>query len=307
MNKEKIKVVELFAGVGGFRVGLENASKKYEIVWSNQWEPGKKEQIASDIYKKRFGEENHSNGDIAKVQTYNIPDFDLVVGGFPCQDYSVARTLNQSAGLEGKKGVLWWEIHRILKEKENKPKFLFLENVDRLLKSPAKQRGRDFAVMLTSLSDLGYIVEWRVINAADYGMPQRRRRILFLGYHKDSSIHKKITKLNNIPEWINSKGVLAKSFKIKSSQEEPNEFTIYGNLADVSEEFNKKEKVSPFENCGIMIDRKVWTLKVKPDYEGPKILLKDIILPEEKVPKDFFIKKDSIKKWKYFKGAKKDK
>src|SRR3989344_1851836 len=191
MEKE-IRVAELFAGVGGFRIGLEKASNKYKIVWSNQWEPAKKKQIASQIYTKRFGDNNHSNIDIAKVKTSEIPDFDLLVGGFPCQDYSVARILNQSKGLEGKKGVLWWQIHRILNEKDEKPKMLFLENVDRLLKSPVSQKGRDFAVMLASLSDLGYIVEWRVINASDYGMPQRRRRVLFLGYHKNSKIYKEI-------------------------------------------------------------------------------------------------------------------
>src|SRR3990172_2866355 len=135
----KIKVVELFAGVGGFRLGLEKASNKYKIIWSNQWEPATKSQHASNIYVKRFGKENHSNKDIAQVLSSDIPDFDLLVGGFPCQDYSVARILSQAEGLKGKKGVLWWEIYRILNEKKEKPQFLILENVDRLLKSPAKQ------------------------------------------------------------------------------------------------------------------------------------------------------------------------
>ncbi|MEK6809392.1 MAG: DNA (cytosine-5-)-methyltransferase, partial [Nanoarchaeota archaeon] len=174
---EKIKVVELFAGVGGFRIGLGNASKKYEVVWSNQWEPATKTQDASDVYVKRFGEENHSNVDIVKVNIKDIPKHNLLVGGFPCQDYSVAKSLSQSKGITGKKGVLWWEIHRILKDSKSNPEFVLLENVDRLLSSPASQRGRDFAIMLASLSDLGYIVEWRIINAADYGMPQRRRRV----------------------------------------------------------------------------------------------------------------------------------
>src|SRR5690606_26365478 len=180
-----MNVVELFAGVGGFRIGLERAdAERYRVVWSNQWEPATKSQPASHIYTLRFGTENHSNVDIAKVPTEEIPDHDLLCGGFPCQDYSVASTLNRSGGIQGKKGVLWWEIHRILAEKENKPRYVFLENVDRLLKSPAKQRGRDFAIMLAALSDLGYIVEWRIINAADYGMPQRRRRIFILAYHQ---------------------------------------------------------------------------------------------------------------------------
>ena len=185
--EEKLKVVELFAGVGGFRLGLEKSN--YKVVWSNQWEPLTKTQHASMVYEARFGEENHSNQDIATVPTDEIPDHDLLCGGFPCQDYSVATTLQNSKGLKGKKGVLWWSIHRILEDKKNKPKYLFLENVDRLLKSPAKQRGRDFAVMLQSLNELGYAVEWRVINAADYGMPQRRRRIFFIGYHKSTEAY----------------------------------------------------------------------------------------------------------------------
>lgn len=186
-----LKVVELFAGVGGFRLGLEK-TKGYKVVWSNQWEPSTTIQHASKVYEARFGHKNHSNKDISEVKTNEIPDHDILVGGFPCQDYSVATTLQNSKGLIGKKGVLWWSIHRILKEKKKKPNYLFLENVDRLLKSPSNQRGRDFAVMLKSLSDLGYAVEWRVINAAEYGMPQRRRRVFFLGYHKSTSLYKKL-------------------------------------------------------------------------------------------------------------------
>ena len=180
-----LKVVELFAGVGGFRLGLEKIG--FDVVWSNQWEPSTKSQHASMVYEARFGEKNHSNEDIALVSSDEIPDHDLLCGGFPCQDYSVATTLNNSKGLKGKKGVLWWSIYKILEEKKNKrPKYLFLENVDRLLKSPSDQRGRDFAVMLQSLNELGYAIEWRVINAADYGMPQKRRRVFFLGYHRSS-------------------------------------------------------------------------------------------------------------------------
>ena len=188
-------VVELFAGVGGFRVGLDRANSDFfKTIWSNQYEPATKVQHASQIYVARFGAKNHVNEDIAKVDVKDIPNHDMLVGGFPCQDYSVARTLSQSAGIEGKKGVLWWEIVRILREKgKDKPMVLFLENVDRLLISPAKQRGRDFAMILQSLNELGYCVEWRVINAADYGMPQRRRRTYILAYRKGSAIAKQKT------------------------------------------------------------------------------------------------------------------
>ena len=150
MKATKMKVAELFAGVGGFRIGLEK-NKNYQVVWSNQWEPSTKIQHASMVYEARFGNKNHSNVDIAQVLISEIPDHDILVGGFPCQDYSVATTLSNSKGLIGKKGVLWWSIYKILNEKKNKPKYLFLENVDRLLKSPSNQRGRDFAVMLKSM------------------------------------------------------------------------------------------------------------------------------------------------------------
>ena len=150
---QKLKVCELFAGVGGFRLGLEKTGG-YQVVWSNQWEPSTKTQHASMVYEARFGSENHSNTNIEQVPVEEIPNHDILVGGFPCQDYSVATSLKNSKGLIGKKGVLWWSIHRILSEKENKPKYLFLENVDRLLKSPSTQRGRDFAVMLRSSGEL---------------------------------------------------------------------------------------------------------------------------------------------------------
>ena len=180
-------VIELFAGVGGFRIGLDRVGNNFfKTIWSNQYEPTTKKQHASETYTTRFGAAGHVNADIATVPTDSIPDHDVLCGGFPCQDYSVARVLSQAHGLEGKKGVLWWEIERILREKgANAPSVLLLENVDRLIISPAKQRGRDFAVILQSLADLGYYVEWRIINAADYGMPQRRRRIYLLGYKKD--------------------------------------------------------------------------------------------------------------------------
>ncbi|HNA33096.1 MAG TPA: DNA (cytosine-5-)-methyltransferase, partial [Flavobacteriales bacterium] len=175
-----LRVAELFAGVGGFRIGLERAGA-FQVVWSNQWEPGRRKQHASEVYTARFGTEHHVCSDIATVPTSDIPDHDLLVGGFPCQDYSVASTLKNAKGLVGRKGVLWWQIHRILDQKKHKPRWLLLENVDRLLGSPAGQRGRDFAVMLASLNALGYTVEWRVINAAEHGMPQRRRRVFIFG------------------------------------------------------------------------------------------------------------------------------
>jgi len=196
MKDKEIKVIELFAWVGGFRIWLERNKGKYKIIWSNQWEPSTKIQHASMVYEDKFWKENHSNKDIASVNVKEIPDHDLLVWGFPCQDYSVAGSLKNSKWLIWKKWVLWWSIHKILSEKKVKPKYLLLENVDRLLKSPVKQRGRDFAVMLKSLDELWYAIEWRIINAAEYGMPQRRRRVFFLWYHKSTDMYKKLKNKN---------------------------------------------------------------------------------------------------------------
>ena len=110
---KKLKVIELFAGVGGFRLGLESIDN-FEVIWSNQWEPMTKVQHASIIYEKRFGNFGHSNKDIESVPTSDIPNHDVLCAGFPCQDYSVASTLKNSKGLIGKKGVLWWSIYRIM-------------------------------------------------------------------------------------------------------------------------------------------------------------------------------------------------
>lgn len=300
---KKLKVIELFAGVGGFRLGLEQ-SGGYEIVWSNQWEPSTKTQHASKVYEARFGPENHSNTDISEVETKNIPDADILVGGFPCQDYSVATTLQNSKGLIGKKGVLWWSIHKILSEKKNPPKYLFLENVDRLLKSPSGQRGRDFAIMLKSLDDLGYAVEWRVINAAEYGMPQRRRRIFFLGYHKSTSIYNSIKK-SNVTSRVYTEGVIAKAFPIVNTPQNINSFAIDKDLVTLSNTFNKGEKLSPFLNTGIFIDGKVHTAKTTVDYDGRKTVLGDIVI-NESVADDYLIPYEDLEKWEYLKGAKKE-
>ena len=115
---------------------------------------------------------------------------DMIVGGFPCQDYSVARSKKNELGIEGKKGVLFWEIIRATEV--IRPKYLILENVDRLLKAPSNQRGRDFAIMLAAFNQLGYSVEWRVINAADYGRAQRRRRVFFFVFRNDTKWGKRL-------------------------------------------------------------------------------------------------------------------
>ena len=342
MANKKIRVAELFAGVGGFRIGLEGYEGKsatsqykkdikqnFEVVWSNQFEPSTKTQHATMVYEARFGEDNHSGEDINDVVTrdvQDIPDHDLLVGGFPCQDYSVATTLHNSKGLKGKKGVLWWAIHKILEKKKNPPKYLFLENVDRLLKSPAKQRGRDFAVMLQSLNDLGYAVEWRVINAAEYGMPQRRRRIFFIGYHKSTAIYKRIQKGKKV-DWLSISGTIANAFPVLDVNEESiNEFELKGDLVEITNNFNKDGKLSPFKNTGLLFKGKVYTTKTEPKFNGEKMTLGSLLLNGE-VTNDFFIEDKPLKNpktitlndgskiviktekemWSYLKGPKKEK
>jgi DNA (cytosine-5)-methyltransferase 1 len=314
-----IKVIELFAGVGGFRLGLEGDEKgrsassgyrrklgkdnPFDVVWSNQWEPSTKMQHANLVYESRWPNANHNGNDISIVDLKDIPEHDLLVGGFPCQDYSVATTLKRSGGLLGKKGVLWWQIHRILEgKKSKKPKYLFLENVDRLLKSPVSQRGRDFAVILSSLNSLGYAVEWRVINAAEYGMPQRRRRVFILGYHKSSSLYKRLKK--DTTDWLFKSGVVASAFPATPTSTNTKVGEISKDLVEVSETFNVGQKNSAFENSGIMVGGKYWTIKTTPVYKGKRVLLGDILQEDQKIGKEFYIDKTTLKKWEYLKGAK---
>ena len=284
-------VAELFAGVGGFRIGLAEAG--WKTVYSNQWEPSTKTQHASNVYVANFGEEGHSNEDIAKVE--RIPrKFDLLVGGFPCQDYSVAKTLNSSKGLKGKKGVLWWEILRLVQI--HKPKFIFLENVDRLLKSPSKQRGRDFAIMLRTLGDEGYEVEWRVINSAEYGFPQRRIRVFIVAYKK---------KAKRNPEQVIAKsGILARALPIEKNEYEFKTFELDEDASDISNAFNKGGGMSPFANSGHYANGIVTTTKTIAKEELEKALLGDVIIKDSDVPDEYWIDGKRLKEWEYLKGAK---
>jgi DNA (cytosine-5)-methyltransferase 1 len=316
--KKNLNVIELFAGVGGFRLGLEGWEGKspssgykkslepyYKVVWSNQWEPLTKAQHASNIYENRWGKQGHSNEDIASIDVSKLPDFDLLVGGFPCQDYSVATTLKNSKGLIGRKGILWWSIHRVLDEVKQKPHYLLLENVDRLLISPSKQRGRDFAIILQSLNQLGYAVEWRVINAADFGMPQRRRRVFFFAYHSSSAIYKQIKK--DKPEnWIMENGLIAETFPIvlDPKNHKLNEFKLHGDIVQISEKFNIEGGKGIFLNSGVMINGNISTMKTKPAYEGKLSTLKSIIY-KGNIPDEFYLDKNQKKLWEELKGAKK--
>jgi DNA (cytosine-5)-methyltransferase 1 len=308
-QNHSIKTIELFAGVGGFRIGLENVknhNKNFNIIWSNQWEPSSKIQHASQIYEKQFGGYNHSNEDISKVKVIDIPDHDMLVGGFPCQDYSVASTLKNSHGINGKKGVLWWEIYRILQEKKDKaPKYLLLENVDRLLKSPASQRGRDFAIILSSLNTLNYAVEWRVINASEYGMPQRRKRVFLFASKKDTNFYNNL-KSNSIEGNLNTKGIFAKTFPIKEIDvTKLITKKLSDDLVDITDNFNTKTpKNNAFLETGYMIDGIYHTSRIEVNYSGKYSILGDFLQDEDTVPKEFYINDTELKKWQYQKGSK---
>lgn len=286
-------VAELFAGVGGFRIGLARAG--WKTTFSNQWEPSTKVQHASDVYVAQFGEDGHTNIDIAKIK-YLPKNIDLLVGGFPCQDYSVAKTLNSSKGLKGKKGVLWWEILRLVNGQ--KPKFIFLENVDRLLKSPSNQRGRDFAVMLKTLGDEGYTIEWRVVNAAEYGFPQRRIRVFIV------ATRKKTGKKASPASVITKTGILARALPIEKPAEEFQEVDLSADADEISARFNKGKEKSPFLSAGYFIDGIAYTVKTQAKLASSPVVLGDVLQPDSQVPDEYWVEEKRLKEWKYLKGAK---
>lgn len=294
-----MNVIELFAGVGGFRIGLERTGH-FQVVWGNQWEPSKKVQDAYNCYAQQFKNKGvHSNEDISKVTKEELEkiDAEIIVGGFPCQDYSVARSLSGERGIEGKKGVLFWEIERIVSIK--RPKYILLENVDRLLKSPSKQRGRDFSVMLATFRDLDYSVEWRVINAADYGQAQRRRRIFIFAYRNDT-VFAFNQENENPSNLLHHHGFFAKPFPVtaESSAKHPyREYVLSDDIVDVSDNFSAK-----FLNGGIMKDGKIYTEELIPIEERP-ITLGEIL--EKDVDDKYYLNKDNIEKFQYLKGPKK--
>lgn len=320
-------VVELFAGVGGFRCGFNHVTLEdgvvheddiWDFVWANQWEPSTKTQAAFDCYVERFGEsENHVNEDIAAVDKSKIPNHTLLVGGFPCQDYSVARSLSNEKGIEGKKGVLWWQIAEVLEEKQ--PPFILLENVDRLLRSPSTQRGRDFGVMLRTLLDNGYSVEWRVINAAEYGFPQKRRRVFIFAYHESTNYYKKMDKINPV-DLIYEKGIFAINFPIKKNFVKELQTKLVQNDLDsiVDEHGNCKISKDKFEdvveisdnfafhfyNAGLMHKGNIFTFKTEP-VECENITTLGDILEKGEVDKKYFLLDEKLEKWKYLKGSKK--
>lgn len=333
-------VCELFAGVGGFRCGLNHIKtsedikkpEKWKTVWFNQWEPSEKNtQYAHDCYVYNFGTAKDllgnytTNISIEDVDKKNIPDFNLLVGGFPCQDYSVASSLSTSRGIEGKKGILWWSIRSVLEVK--RPPFVLLENVDRLIKSPASQRGRDFGIMLACFRDQGYTVEWRIINAAEYGYQQRRRRTFIFAYRNDTKYGKRFTQrlagndLEEIKKVLLKDGFFASTFPVKDKNSKNKYIQLPETIGEISKSF-----AFDFQNTGMMTNGYVYTVKTEPNYTGKQITLGDIIDTKE-VAEEYFVpekdlfytnpeitRSDESKKklskeerhtWQYIKGAKK--
>lgn len=292
-------ICELFAGVGGFRLGFDRLESGWETTWFSQWEPGARTQWAHDCYVQHFGDsfdlnnEFHTGEDISTMDKQAIPDHTLLVGGFPCQDYSVAHTLSSSHGIEGKKGVLWWQIRDTIIAK--KPPFCIFENVDRLLKSPAKQRGRDFGVILACLAKEGYSVEWRVVNAAQYGAAQRRRRTFIFAYRNDTIYGQKMADIS-ADMIIKNGGLMAKAFPIQNMGR-ITETVIGGNIVDVSDNF-----AFAFETAGYMCKGRIYTAKVTEQEEEPITLGKIL---QKNVDDKFYITNEKMPKWTYLKGAKK--
>lgn len=317
-SENRISIAELFAGVGGFRLGLEGyeaesdefslrPSGPFETIWANQWEPPGTQgrQFAARCYEARFGEGSVINEDINKVLdeyeagSRTIPAVEMVVGGFPCQDYSVARTLSQAGGIEGKKGVLWWDIHRFLKIQigmgRQNARFCLFENVDRLLKSPASQRGRDFAIILSCLAELGYAVEWRVVNSAEYGFSQRRKRIYIFAergaeWNLESRLHD---------------GVMATAFPFEAKGE-GRRLSIPTDIFEASQSFGKGCRVSPFMDAGVLVGNEVKTCSVVERYDGPRQTLGDVLVPEADVPETFYVPDEQLDRWEYLKGSKRE-
>lgn len=291
-------ICELFAGVGGFRIGFERLNSNWQTVWFSQYEPSKKQQDAYNCYVSHFGDlkdlkgEYCTNNDISLVDKKRIPNHNLLVGGFPCQDYSVANS--SSKGIEGKKGVLWWQIYEILKEK--KPSFCIFENVDRLLKSPSVQKGRDFGIILTCFAEQNYSVEWRVVNASDYGAAQKRKRVFIFAY-KNTTIYKNKINKYTIEKIFEKKGFMVQSFPIKNHEKITEKELDYSNMLNISQNFSFN-----FQNAGYMSNGYIYTCNVV-ERKNTYIPLEDIL--EEHVEEEYYLTEKQIEKFKYLKSSKK--
>jgi len=388
------RVAELFAGVGGFALGLEGRLRGFSgdegwqweldggpwrVAWANQWEPSSRRQHAAEGYRARFPQTPMVDADVdaaldlelaeeegrdpraalaglvehaldAQVPTRGdrstrvraaaalagrwaesrMPErVDLLVGGFPCQDYSVAKTLKQASGIVGRKGVLWWQIERILRHR--RPEHVILENVDRLLKSPTSERGRDFAIMLATFAFHGYEVEWRVINAAHYGLPQRRRRVFIYARLTETRQAGTAAFGPDAEEVLSRTGLFAESFPCDLGDGRCEDLLLQGDgVKDpkrLTDSWGRRSS-SPWLTAGFMRSGEVFTAKVAAptDDRAPRPVLNraytlgDMLLDARHVLKDpelhrFLVPKSQLDfdnvpaqrgTWNYLKGPKAD-
>lgn len=319
---ERMNVFSMFDGVGGFIVGLDRVEDNFfTTTYSNQYEPSRKSQDAFEVGLYNYPNMEHIPTDVAEItdekfEEMNKNGVEVIVGGFPCQDYSVARSKKNELGIEGKKGVLFWEIVRATRI--IKPKYLILENVDRLLKAPSNQRGRDFAVMLGAFDQLGYSVEWRVINAAEYGAAQRRRRVFLFVFRNDTNWAKHIddiyeeeqTSLNLLnvksyqtyDKYIFQDGLFARQFPIKQTpyKNRTNFEQLSMDIKEVSDNFSGK-----MWNTGVMRHGFIYTADTEPLGDEEATPLRDIIVSEDRVPEKYYITGEKLEKFKYLRGPKK--
>ena len=315
-----LKVIELFAGVGGFREAMSTPKTRdfYKVIWSNQWEPRESnkedsKQTANRVYMAKFGKDGHCPRDIEKVTSEEdmpeIPaDFDMLVGGFPCQDYSVAKPRNSSKGMKGPKGVLWWRICEILEART--PRYVLLENVDLLVKSPSECRGRDFAIILKCLEEMGYFVEWRVINAGDYGYIQRRRRTYIFAYKPDEQDKRQFKELSETT--LKDGGLLNNVFKV-SDLSEPSFYSLPSGVSgqELGKIYQEDRNLSPFKAAGIMANGKCISANHKAARgRKPKQNLRHALLKKSEIRDESELEplsihgQERIRAWAYVKGKK---
>lgn len=171
--RRKLKFIDLFAGIGGIRIPFDELG--YKCVFSSEWD-----KAAADTYEANFGE--RPAGDITKIPAADIPEHDLLLAGFPCQAFSI---MGKRQGFADTRGTMFFEIERILDY--HKPPFIFLENVKQLV---SHDSGRTFTVILDRLDKLGYKVKWKVLNALDFGLPQKRERVIIVGFLDEADYEK---------------------------------------------------------------------------------------------------------------------
>jgi DNA (cytosine-5)-methyltransferase 1 len=256
MKNKKPKVVSLFSGCGGLDLGFKQAG--FEIIWANDFFPD-----AVKTYKENIGD-HIVGGDIKEITSSKIPNnFDVLLGGFPCQGFSIA---NKKRSMEDERNFLYREMLRIVKDK--KPKIFLAENVKGLL---SMEKGEIIKMIIDDFKKLGYEVSYKVVNAADYGVPQQRERIIILGNRINTKnrfpiqTHTKDTDNSNLLQWKTVKDSIdyLSDLWISYNPQKINNKTIYNHIARTNVQDNfwgRKHKVNQHEICDYL---KYWRDKIK--------------------------------------------